>query len=345
MTTKDPLTNLAVDVPFIPLKGRNALLDSVFYDVGSLSTEELTQLSPLTDREGSIVVVPPSGKGMIRHYRNALRFMNAEGHEIRAFAGAGVGSSVVGTAAFARNVADAIDSDVAGVVTGYGLTDLITEALGGFFLFGALDRARMRFEQLMETSRSALGRAIPAAVARRDLEPVRRLRRAPGFDVATVADILRASPKELVLMAGHSKGSLLLDFVLEEFVDDLDGDNHELFDRLHVVTFGAVADMPNQFQHVQQFLGSLDWFGGLNSRRSTLRSSVPGAWHHLNRRLPYHLDAVKTLQEYMDGTAAAPTPPAATTAVPGPRLPASTAPVEQSDAGREPAPSESVPSP
>jgi len=84
-------------------------------------------------------------------------------------------------------------------------------------------------------------------------------------------------------------------------VEDLGGGDHELFDRLHVVTFGAVVDIPDEFRHVQQFLGSLDWFGSLNSRRSTPRSLVPGAWHHLNSRFPYHLDAVKTLQEYLDG--------------------------------------------
>jgi hypothetical protein len=299
MTTKDPLTNLAVDVPFIPVKARNTLLDSLFYDVGSLSGEEQAQLSPLTDREGAIVVVPPSGRGPLRHYRNAARYINAEGDRIRALAVAGVGSSVIGTVAFARNVADAIGSDVAGVVTGYGFTDLITEALGGWFFFGALDRARMRFERLVETSRSALGSALPAAVGGRDIEPVRQLRGAPGFDVETVVDILKARPEELVLLVGHSKGSLLLDYVLEQFVCELDGDDHELYDRLHVVTFGAVVDVPDQFKHVHQFLGSLDWFGGLNSRRSTPRSPVPGAWHHLNRRLPYHLDAVKALQEYM----------------------------------------------
>ncbi|SDZ13221.1 hypothetical protein SAMN05660209_04774 [Geodermatophilus africanus] len=299
MTTKDSLTNLAVDVPFIPVKARNTLLDSLFYDVGSLSGEEQAQLSPLTDREGAIVVVPPSGRGPLRHYRNAARYVNAEGDRIRALAVAGVGSSVIGTAAFARNVADAIGSDVAGVVTGYGFTDLITEALGGWFFFGALDRARMRFERLVETSRSALGSALPAALGGRDIEPVRQLRGAPGFDVETVVDILKARPEELVLLVGHSKGSLLLDYVLEQFVCELDGDDHELYDRLHVVTFGAVVDVPDQFKHVHQFLGSLDWFGGLNSRRSTPRSPVPGAWHHLNRRLPYHLDAVQALQEYM----------------------------------------------
>ena len=167
MTTKDSLTNLAVDVPFIPVKGRNTLLDSLFYDVGSLSGEEQAQLSPLTDREGAIVVVPPSGRGPLRHYRNAARYINAEGDRIRALAVAGVGSSVIGTVAFARNVADAIGSDVAGVVTGYGFTDLITEALGGWFFFGALDRARMRFERLVETSMSELVCAMHAVLGGR----------------------------------------------------------------------------------------------------------------------------------------------------------------------------------
>jgi hypothetical protein len=82
----------------------------------------------LTDREGAIIVVPPSGRGPLRHYRNAARYINAEGDRIRALAVAGVGSSVVGTVAFARNVADAIDSDVAGVVTGSGLPFLGEQA-------------------------------------------------------------------------------------------------------------------------------------------------------------------------------------------------------------------------
>jgi hypothetical protein len=95
--------------------------------------------------------------------------------------------------------------------------------------------------------------------------------------------------------------------------------------------------MPNQFQHVQQFLGSLDWFGGFNSRLSLPRCPVPHAWHHLNRRLPYHLDAVKTLQTYVNGTAPAPTTPGAITAVPVPRgVPPSTIPAEQSGAGGGP---------
>ncbi|MGY1640756.1 hypothetical protein ACI782_06425 [Geodermatophilus sp. SYSU D00703] len=303
MTSRDPWTALAADLPFLPLEQRNAVLDALCYDVGSLSAEELAQLSPLTDREGGVVVVPPTGRGAVRHHRTALGFLNAEGERIRALAVAGVGSSVVGTAALARNVADAIGSDVAGVVTGYGLTDLVTEALGGWFFFGAADRARMWLEEWMETSRVALTGAVPAALAARDMEPLRHLQPVPGPDVATVGEILRAGPPELVLLVGHSRGNLLLDVVLEELVDELDGDEHAWFDRLHVVTFGAVVDLPVEFRHVQQYLGSLDLLGRLNSRRGTSRTTVPRAGHHLNRRLPYHLDAVRALQDHLAGGA------------------------------------------
>ncbi|MGK5114749.1 hypothetical protein [Geodermatophilus sp. CPCC 205506] len=299
MEAKDPLTSLAVDVPYLSVRTRNALADSIFYDVGSLTAEEQGQLSPLNDREGSIVVVPPSGRGRIRHYRSALRFMHVEGDQIRALAVAGVGSSVVGTVALARNVADAMDCDVAGVVTGYGLTDLVAEALGGWFLFGAADRTRMRVEQVVETSRSVLGGVLPAAAVGRNPQAV-SLSARPGPDVATILDILVARPKNLNLVVGHSKGSLMLDYAMEQFVRDLDGDSHPLFDSLHVVTLGAVVDFPDQFKHVKQFMGSRDWFGGLNSRRGLERSVVPKAWHHLNRKLPHHLDAVAVLKEYLD---------------------------------------------
>jgi hypothetical protein len=298
MEAKDPLTSLALDVPYLSVKTRNTFADSIFYDVRSLSAEEQAQLNPLNDREGSVVVVPPSGKGRLRHYRSALRFMHAEGDNIRAIAVAGVGSSVLGTVALARNVADAMGSDVAGVVTGYGMTDLATEALGGWFLFGAADRARMRIEQMVETSRSALGSVLPAAVAGRSPQEV-SLGARPGPDVATIVDILMARPKNLILAVGHSKGSLVLDYALEQFVRDLGGDSHPLFNSLHVVTLGAVVDLPEQFEHVKHFMGSLDWFGGLNSRRGLERSTVPKAWHHLNRKLPYHLDAVEVLQGYV----------------------------------------------
>jgi hypothetical protein len=290
------------NLSFLPYKQRNAALDRLFYDTGSLTADELAKLSPLADKEGSIIVVPPSSSGQpIRHYKKALRFMNKEGDDIRAIAVAGVGSSVVGTAALARNVADAFGYDVAGIVTGYGLTDLLAEAWGGWFVFGAADRARLSLERLLAQlattmpeapfTKSAKSAAFASDFAMNGFEG------SPGAaDVTTLVDILMARPKKLELLVGHSKGSLMIDYVLKDFVRELEDDDHPLYKALTIVTFGAVASLPDKFKNVHQFVGEMDWFGKLNSSPGVPYDEVPGAWHHLNRSSPYHLDAVAALQ-------------------------------------------------
>ena len=147
-------TEFAASLPFFGYRQRNAVIDNFFYDTASLTIEEKAKLSPLVDREGSIIVVPPSNSDrQIRHYKSALRFMNKEGPTIRAIAVAGVGSSALGSAALARNIADALNTDVAGIVTGYGLSDVMTEAFGGWFAFGAADRIRCTMEKFFERIR------------------------------------------------------------------------------------------------------------------------------------------------------------------------------------------------
>jgi hypothetical protein len=270
------------DFALAPLKVRNRFWDSVFYDVGSLSPDDQKVLAPLTFEEGDIIVVPPSGAGQkIRHYKHTFRFMNKEGQDIRAIVVAGVGSSVLGTAALARNVADTYDFDVAGIVTGYGGSDLLTEAMGGWFVFGALDRAGLRFDN-------------------------ERIAKTP--DVATLVDILLNNPSQLELLVGHSKGSLLIDFVLQWFLDELqdipDSRYENLFNRLNIVTLGAVVSLPERFKNARQFMGELDDFGGANSHQGVRFKEVPGAWHHLNpqwRLGPYnHLDVSKVLRSKPD---------------------------------------------
>jgi hypothetical protein len=294
---------LATTLPFLPLKQRNAALDNLFYDTPSLKPAEMRQLTPLIDIKGSIVVVPPGSSNQpIRHYERALRFMNKEGDNIRAIAIAGVGSSVIGTAALARNVADALACDVAGIVTGYGMSDVITEALGGWFVFGTLDRLRLDLEKFVGKATSPLSElerpdSSHAMSATGILEP--RLVGQPGFDdVTTLVDILTARPKNLELLVGHSKGSLLIDFVLDQFVDELEGDDSPLFEQLDVITMGAVVDISRKFRKVKQYLGAIDWFGGLNSELGLPHQLVPNAWHHLNRSIPRHMDAVSLMQRF-----------------------------------------------
>ena len=217
---------------------------------------------------------PGNSDRKIRHYSHALRFMTKEGQGIRAIAVAGVGSSALGTAALARELADALDTDVAGIVTGYGLSDMMSEALGGWFAFGAADRIRHTMER-------AFARLRPAALA----DSV-----TPGSDAAaTLAEILLAAPPKLDTLLAHSKGSLVVAHALQRYVDDVEGDDSPLYKRLHIVTLGAVVGVPAEFKHVKQYLGAYDWFGGANSSLGVKHERVPGVSHHLNPGIPYHM--------------------------------------------------------
>jgi hypothetical protein len=278
----------------LPIKERNQVIDAAFYDVGALAPDERAKLSPLVDLKGTIIVVSPQAAGRpIRHYTNALRFMLKEGDGIGGIAIAGVGSSALGTAALARNIADVYGIDVAGIITGYGIADVVTEALGGWFFYGQIDRFRHAAEQAVENLFTPLPEApLPRADAPGTESfnlPVDSRFLFPGnnSDVGTLLDILIARPRNLRVLVGHSKGNLLISFVLHHMVDELGGERHPLYDDLRLVTLGAVVDLPGQFAHRQQFLGQLDWFGGINSELDVAHETVPGAGHHLNPRIPY----------------------------------------------------------
>lgn len=289
-------STVATQTLLTPVRGRNSLLDTWFYDVGALTPQELSTLSPLVDREGTIIVVSPTDAGKpIRHYKSALRFIVNEGDAISAIAVAGVGSSVVGTAALARNVADAYGIEVAGLVTGYGMADLLSEALGGWFFYGAMDEARLEWKRLLEQLKDTLPESDTWCHRGNGRGP--RTVSLPGNqDTGTLLDVLIARPKSLKLLVGHSKGSLLIDFVLERFARELEGASHPYFDELTIVTFGTVVGLPERFTRRTQFIGALDWFGKMNSRQGVEHQVVPDAWHHLNTRYPYHLSVVEALK-------------------------------------------------
>lgn len=281
------------------VKKRNASADVLFYDVSALTDLERSKLNPLIEREGSVVVVSPAqphpSSQSIRHYDTADLFLRSGDHPARAIVLAGVGSSVLGAAALARNVANVYQMDVACVVTGYGMADILTEALGGWFFFGAVDRARMEFQAfLKEFPQLEWGLKVAESAT------VGGWNRLPLFvppgaqDIATLLQILTAQTAELRLLLGHSKGSLLISYVLKQLMTH--HSSHVCLDKLQVVTLGTVSDLPDMCQKRWQFIGDLDWFGGINSRVGLPRTLVPNAWHHTNTKLPYHLSVEEVLR-------------------------------------------------
>ncbi|MCB9853785.1 MAG: hypothetical protein H6819_11860 [Phycisphaerales bacterium] len=280
-----------------PIRYRNSLLDGVFYDVGALTADERRTLSPMIDREGSIVVVSPAASNReIRHYKSALRFFTNEGDHVSAAAVAGVGSSVLGTAAMARNIANAYGVDVAGLVTGYGMADLLTEALGGWFFYGAMDWSRLEFKRFVENLKDSLPEAKSMHHRSGSAGP-RRMTLPGNQDSGTLLDVLIARPPKLKLIVGHSKGALLIDYVLDKFVAELNVDAHPYFEELVIVTIGTVVGLSEKFLRLRQYLGEYDWFGKMNSRVGLPYESVPNAWHHLNTHLPNHVPLERLLAD------------------------------------------------
>lgn len=309
-------------LPLFPIQARNQVADSFFYDVDALTPEEKAGFSRLIDREGTMIVVPPSKDGdrKILHYSSGLRFINHESQDISTIVVSGVGSSVLGTAAFARAVADAIGKPVAGLVSGYGMLDLVTEGLGGWFFYGMVDRSKLELKGEMALSKSR-GTEMPAFHAegknkRGLVDAARNYFVLSGWtDTGTLLDILMARPEKLNLLVGHSKGCLIIDYVLSKLAEELEeaekttgAKASEFFKKkIDVVTLGAVVNrpdnLPEAFQY-HQFLGELDVLGRINSSsdRKTKRVMLPGTGHHLNPNAdvpfgPRHINIKEVLEK------------------------------------------------
>lgn len=276
------------------VRQRNTMLDAIFYDVGKVSGEEAEKISIWLAAEGAILLVPPSSQGDLVLCRNADELAARAGAAaIGALAVAGVGSSALGSAAFARNVADAIDAPVIAVVSGYGLADLLTEAMGGFFWFGALNGLRHSFEGL--DARSTSASSLDVTLSTGDDLLLRTSR-----DTATVLTLLSDARFDIPLLVGHSKGNLVISEALYALVRRDPARAGQVIDAARIVTVSARIAMPPRCKDVIDVMGGLDWFGDLNSRPFLDADKVvPGAWHHTNTELPMHVPVTAVLREVL----------------------------------------------
>ena len=165
-------------------------------------------------------------------------------------------------------------------------SERMSEALGGWFFFGQLNRLR-HFEQQLEElleHHSPVG-TVPALYGERR-----------GDDTARVLAILRDPRFRLDLLTGHSKGNLVLSEALYALAR-YDGPDLPIAPDTRIVTVSAVIAMPPVFTDIVDVMGQWDWFGALNSRAGIpVDVSVPQAWHHTNTELPYHLPVTETFK-------------------------------------------------
>jgi hypothetical protein len=266
---------------------RNAVLDAIFYDLKVIHPLEAAALAPWLAREGALLVVPPSGAGSLRICPHIDDFAQAGGRDARILAVAGVGSSALGTAAFARNVADAFGEPVAALVSGYGLADLLTEAVGGCYWFGALNHIRHAFEQIDDLTRGTVFDFTP------EMPDLARA----SLDTRTLCAVLTDERFRFALLTGHSKGNLVISEALYALRA---AEADARLDDIGIITVSAAIAMPPRYRKIVDVMGEIDWFGAMNSNIAIGVEYRPrDAWHHTNTELPHHLpvrEVMRTLR-------------------------------------------------
>jgi len=288
------LERLFVRMPVRLLRARNNALDQLFYDVDAIPPAKRRELLRWSDPDGSIVVVHP-GNGSARdvdHFEQFDAFVRwRERHRVDIVAMAGVGSSALGTAALAANVADALGKPVAGIVSGYGVADAITEGLVGWFVLRPYNQLRQFVDGWLSLFEPLI--AAVSADTQPNGDPQRLVAYVRGLPETDTLEALLCEPRILVAtLVGHSKGNLGIAAALDNLPSMRRG---EVCPKLSVVTLGALVQLPAALRDARQFIGMLDGFGFLNSVLPQMSTLVPWATHTLNTRWPFHLAAAQTL--------------------------------------------------
>jgi hypothetical protein len=314
-TGSDAFNWFEVPRPFLEptlraLRLENTALDALFYDVNRMVTDlflhgsivvkgaavspssrfsEMTKdfsqldLSALSNPEGSILFVDAGRPPRIIQFEDVANFISwvkTHGQTLRTASVTGVGSSALGSAAFAWNVSTALDEPVAAIVPGYGVADAIQQGLGGWF--GAYNWwFRQMAQELLVHSMPVAARSdghltmtgLGHAEANIDASAFRRGSRS--------SDVLHAILKDVPhidRVFGHSKGALVIKNAIESLP-------RETTQRLHVVTFGCRIAEDTPTTRYSQFLGLMDGLGLLNSWGNPPETLIP-AHHSTNTSIP-----------------------------------------------------------
>lgn len=286
------------------IRSLNTSLDTLFYDVGSLTSEEKRGLSVLTNPEGSILIVSPSKQSEEITNHSPLEFISSQKLKktpaIDTLVVAGVGSSALGTAALARDVADYIGRPVAGIVSGYGMADIMSEAMGGWFVLGLKNSIRDSAAKMLHSLKmndhvwdDKSYHSLILEDSATDFNMDRYVYGSP--DAAALLLILYHMRDQITLLLGHSKGNYIIENSLEGLISYCSQKQVTPRNDIHIVTLGAVVHFPKQFTRVSQFIGSADYFGMMNSRTRLNPQQVAGAGHTLNSSLPGHMNIEQVL--------------------------------------------------
>ena len=293
----------------------NTMLDMLYYDVNALTAAlrakgdaidtgapsnsaaarhplQMLDLTAATNPSGSIIVVDPQLAPYVRKpfvdMKEFFAYANSpDGAALHTLTITGVGSSAYGSVAFAWDVATALGEPVAAVVPGYGVADVLPQALGGFFgfeFYDAMQSTTQRVLAAVAPSLAAIGKDLalstPGRAPAPSGAPVFRHGSAASDDVHA---ILEAVPG-ITRLVGHSKGALAIENALRSLEQARDG--------LSVITFGCAIAEESASAHYAQYLGSIDTLGILNSG-AHVAEFRPLAVHSTNTFVPFSMPVAK----------------------------------------------------
>lgn len=283
----------------------NTSLDKVFYNVDSLTTTERDGLLAYTNPEGSILIVSPVKDNQEIIKQTPFEFIDSQGKSgdepVDVVVVAGVGSSALGTAALARSVADCMGCRVAGIISGYGLADLVSEAMGGWFVLGYKNRIRDAwakwFEALEMKDHVWDDTSYASLIKEKKFTDFPMKRYIYGSPDATSLILLLFHLRDKVkVLIGHSKGNYVIENALQGIVSLCQVKRQKIPRDLQIITLGAVIRFPEHFGNVTQCIGQLDFFGMMNSRSHLNSHILQGAWHSLNTQYPGNMEIAKALK-------------------------------------------------
>jgi len=281
----------------------NTVLDNIFYDVPTLAIQlaekdapmrargekppsRIVQLDAVSDPEGSLLLIDANTAPYVHVYTDVQLFLTSPYPETRAVEIAtitGVGSSALGSAALAWDISLALKKPVLAIVPGYGMADVILQALGGWFGFGLYDflHAKSLFQNSLANvapQAASIGRQLSASTPdAKTLHGAPVFRRGSGSsDVLHALLLYRETPFRLLV--GHSKGALQIGNAVRSIPPERTRD-------LHVVTLGCPIATDIDGVAFYQYLGLFDALGQLNMWGHWPDAWTP-TWHTTNPLLP-----------------------------------------------------------
>mgnify|MGYP000016222901 CR=1 FL=1 len=206
--------------------------------------------------KGDIIVMTPTDN---MYYIGSAAWDQVVNGHVKIICVPGVGSSSVGAAAFAKHIASIKSESVAAIVVGYGDGSIYTEGPQGYYIGRPSNIAGIWYEE-------------PAS--------------------QTLVDLYAAGARPDMLV-GHSKGNMDIANALFKMYNN---GHVSWYKGVTFKTFGCGVNVPTGIGTFQQYIGTLDSLGYMNTVSWKNMTYIYGRYHTTN---PFYALTYMPIQYYL----------------------------------------------